>query len=127
MTKSTSGIKEQIADRYRVFEECLKAKDVEKLFKEFYSESILFQGTEVPMTVGRNALFPMLEGMSSAIADVRVEQIETRVLGHGDAVCDLALVHATLADGSKGTDRSCCIFVKTSDGWRCDVDVFLRP
>lgn len=127
MTDPISDIKYQIADRYRIFETCLKEKDIEKLFKEFYSDSILFQGTDVPLTIGRDQLFPMLEGMSSAIADVRVEQLETRVMGNGESVCDLALVHATLEDGSKGTDRSCCVFVKTAVGWRCEVDVFLRP
>jgi ketosteroid isomerase-like protein len=128
MAAESDNIASEIGKLYRVFEECLRRQDVPTLLRDFYADPVYFEGTGVPLTVGSAGLKGILDMMVPVIADVRVEQIATQRLGTGgDVVCDFALIHATLKDGNKGTDRGCCVFVKTPKGWRCQVDVFLRP
>jgi ketosteroid isomerase-like protein len=127
MTSELQNLRAEIGALYAVFEDCVNKKDVRRLVTDFYADPTFFEGTGVPLTTGAG-LSPLLEAMISAVSTVRVEQLSTHPLGNGkDVVCDFSLVHATLPDGNVGTDRSCCIFVKTPKGWRCQVDVFLRP
>ena len=124
MGTKLDDVKKALRKKYDFFEQCNKNHDAEGLLKGFYTEGAFFGGTNVPLTVGREAIGPLLGGMMEALADVRVEELETRLSPSEDIAYDLALVHVKLTDGTELVHRSCCIWRLTEDGWYVDGDWF---
>ncbi len=124
MAESIDDVKKALRERYDLFEQCNRNHDVEGLLTGFYTQNAFLGGTGMPLCVGHDAIRKSLSGLMDALADIRVEEVETRLGPSGDIAYDLALVHVTLNDGTELTNRSCCIWRLTDDGWYVDGDWF---
>lgn len=121
-------IKHDLRAAYDLFEECVNTKTIGPLATKFYTPDALFMTNGPPSAHGLGQLMPLLEHAANQVfLEVRIEMVETRIYDTGNTVCDLTLIRTKYRDGTSGTQRSCCIFKRTSDGWRCDVDIAVNP
>ncbi len=126
MTGQAEEVRRALRERYDEFERCCKRRDADNLVRAFYTPDALMGGTGIPLTRGREAIKTIASGLINAVTGVRVEIIEVRVGPDGATAYDISHIHAVLPDGSKGMDRACCVWRRTGEGWRVDVDWVIR-
>lgn len=126
MTVNLDEIRSSLRERYDEFERCCDQRDADRLVREFYTPDALMGGTGLPLTHGREAIREIVSGLVNAVTNVRVEVLEVRAGPDANTAYDITNVHAELPDGTRGTDRACCVWRRISDGWRVDVDWVIR-